>query len=209
MINRRQFLYLAGTGVVNLLNMSGLPFIKTATASSEKNDFSPDIELSLAATPSEVRIFTGQPTTVWQYTGQVIKGDPQVLRGRLLAADNFSLARAVAVELGFTDKGFDAAAKPTVVLGTRRKEEEHTARNCQGKLFGRVEIEPDVSLVEVKNAPVIVGQFMDLPLGDDVPAECFAAAELPDEDSPHELLNSHFTFSRKGVLYHLIKVLQV
>jgi len=79
MINRRQFLYLAGAGAANLLNMNGLPFPKTGIASSQKDDFFPDLELSLTARPSEVQIFPGQPTTVWQYKGQVIKGDPTSL----------------------------------------------------------------------------------------------------------------------------------
>ncbi|MEJ2219247.1 MAG: multicopper oxidase family protein [Desulfobacterales bacterium] len=79
MINRRQFLYLAGAGALNLLNANGLPFPKTGLASSENNDFLPDLELSLTARPSEVQIFPGQPTTVWQYKGQVIKGDPASL----------------------------------------------------------------------------------------------------------------------------------
>jgi FtsP/CotA-like multicopper oxidase with cupredoxin domain len=76
MIDRRQFLYLAGAGALNLLNVKGLPFSKTVMASSKNNDFIPDLELSLTARPSEVQIFPGQPTTVWQYKGQVIKGDP-------------------------------------------------------------------------------------------------------------------------------------
>jgi FtsP/CotA-like multicopper oxidase with cupredoxin domain len=79
MINRRQFLYLAGAGAANLLNLHGLPFAKTAMAASRNTEFSPDVELSLRATPSEVNIFPGQPTTVWQYSGQVIKGDPSSL----------------------------------------------------------------------------------------------------------------------------------
>jgi FtsP/CotA-like multicopper oxidase with cupredoxin domain len=79
MINRRQFLYLAGAGAANLLNMNGLPFARVGLASSENNDFSPDLELSLTARPSEVKIFPGQPTTVWQYKGQVIKGGPASL----------------------------------------------------------------------------------------------------------------------------------
>ena len=79
MINRRQFLYLAGAGALNLLNANGLPFPKAGLASSENNDFLPDLELSLTARPSEVQIFPGQPTTVWQYKGQVIKGDPASL----------------------------------------------------------------------------------------------------------------------------------
>ncbi len=80
MINRRQFLYLTGAGAVNLLNMNGWPFTSAGIASSEKDEFFPDLELSLTATPSEVQIFPGQPTTVWQYTGQVIKGDSNSLQ---------------------------------------------------------------------------------------------------------------------------------
>ncbi len=79
MINRRQFLYLTGAGALNLLNVNGLPLPKSGIASSEKNDFLPDLELSLTARPSQVQIFPGQPTTVWQYKGQVIKGDPASL----------------------------------------------------------------------------------------------------------------------------------
>jgi FtsP/CotA-like multicopper oxidase with cupredoxin domain len=76
MINRRQFLYLAGTGAASLLNMNRWPFTGTASASSTQNGFVPDVELSLTATPSEVQILSGKPTTVWRYTGQVIKGNP-------------------------------------------------------------------------------------------------------------------------------------
>jgi FtsP/CotA-like multicopper oxidase with cupredoxin domain len=79
MINRRQFLYLAGAGAANLLNVNGWPFKRAAKASEEENNFAPDVELSLTAIPSEAQIFTGQPTTVWQYKGQVIKGDPNSL----------------------------------------------------------------------------------------------------------------------------------
>jgi len=79
MINRRQFLYLAGAGAANLLNMNGLPFPKTGMASSTDNGFIPDLELSLTASPAQVQIFPGEPTTVWTYTGQVIKGDPAAM----------------------------------------------------------------------------------------------------------------------------------
>ena len=79
MINRRQFLYLAGAGALNLLNVNGSPFSNLGIASSENNDFFPDLELSLTARSSEAQIFPGQPTSVWNYTGQVIKGDPNSL----------------------------------------------------------------------------------------------------------------------------------
>jgi len=79
MINRRKFLYLAGAGALNLLNANGWPFTKTGIASSKDKDFSPDLELSLTAAPAQVQIFPGEATTVWTYTGQVIKGDPNSL----------------------------------------------------------------------------------------------------------------------------------
>ena len=49
MINRRQFLYLAGAGATNLLNVNGWPFAKAGLASSK------------------VPIFPGEPTMVWRY----------------------------------------------------------------------------------------------------------------------------------------------
>jgi hypothetical protein len=61
MINRRQFLYLAGAGAANLLNVNGWPFAKAGLASS------PDLELSLTAAPAQVPIFPGEPTMVWRY----------------------------------------------------------------------------------------------------------------------------------------------
>jgi hypothetical protein len=79
MINRRQFLYLAGAGALNLLNMNGVPYAKNAMASSKDDGFIPDLELSLTAAPAQVQIFPGETTTVWQYKGRVIKGDPASL----------------------------------------------------------------------------------------------------------------------------------
>ena len=93
MINRRQFLYLAGAGAANVLKFSGLPFAKSALAASETSDFSPDVELSLRAKPAEVQILPGRPTTVWQYSGQVIKGDP----GNLAHLDQSSLGPVIRV----------------------------------------------------------------------------------------------------------------
>ena len=75
MINRRQFLYLAGAGAANLVSMNRWPAAKTGLASSNDKDFSPDLELSLTAAPAKVPISQGEPTNVWQYKGQVIKGD--------------------------------------------------------------------------------------------------------------------------------------
>ena len=79
MINRRQFLFLAGAGASNLLNMNGWSFTKAGLASPKDKDFIPDLELSLTAAPAQVPIFPGEPTTVWTYKGQVIKGNPDSL----------------------------------------------------------------------------------------------------------------------------------
>ena len=64
MINRRKFLYLAGAGALNLLNVNGWPVTKVGLASSKDKDFSPDLELSLAAAPAEAQIYPGELTTV-------------------------------------------------------------------------------------------------------------------------------------------------
>jgi hypothetical protein len=79
MINRRQFLYLAGASAINLLGINGLHLTKYGTASSESKEFNPDLEFSLTATPSRVQIFPGEPTTVWTYKGEVTDGDPSSL----------------------------------------------------------------------------------------------------------------------------------
>ncbi|MGD8992415.1 MAG: multicopper oxidase domain-containing protein [Desulfobacterales bacterium] len=79
MINRRQFLYLAGAGAASVLKFSGLPLATSVLAASKTGNFSSDVELFLRAKPSEAQIFPGQPTTVWQYSGQVIKGDSKSL----------------------------------------------------------------------------------------------------------------------------------
>ena len=41
--------------------------------------FVPDVELALQAVPTKAQIFAGQPTEVWRYQGQVLKGDPATL----------------------------------------------------------------------------------------------------------------------------------
>jgi len=79
MINRRQFLYLAGAGAANLLDMNAWPLTKVGMAASKDKDVIPDLELSLTAAPAQVQIFPGEPTTVWTYKGQVTKGNPDSL----------------------------------------------------------------------------------------------------------------------------------
>ena len=74
MLNRREFLYLAGAGTVGLLagQTGGLWPLAHAAADS---DFQPDVELALKATVSESPILPGQPTVVWTYRGRLLKGD--------------------------------------------------------------------------------------------------------------------------------------
>ena len=50
-----------------------------AAASVATPGFDPDVELELRAAPGTVRMLPGQTTDVWQYSGRVLKGDPQAL----------------------------------------------------------------------------------------------------------------------------------
>ena len=74
MLNRREFLHLAGAGTVGLLagQAGGLWPMPHAAADM---GFKPDVELTLKATVSESAIMPGRPTLVWTYQGQLLKGD--------------------------------------------------------------------------------------------------------------------------------------
>ncbi len=41
---------------------------------------SPDVEVALTAAPSEVSLFSGKPTRVWRFSGEVLQGSPDVLQ---------------------------------------------------------------------------------------------------------------------------------
>ena len=56
MINRRQFLYLAGAGAVNLLNMNGSPLAGVGMASSKDKDFIPELAFKRARTQLRQRM---------------------------------------------------------------------------------------------------------------------------------------------------------
>ena len=82
MINRRHFLHITGAGAVGLLTggiTSLVDLERVHAAAKQNNEFIPDLDLSLKATPDEVSIFSGTPTSVWRYQGQVLKGDPASL----------------------------------------------------------------------------------------------------------------------------------
>ena len=81
MLNRREFLHLAGAGTVGLLAGQGSGLWPMAHAAADSG-FQPDVELALKATVSESPVLPGRPTPVWTYQGRLIKGDPWHLADR-------------------------------------------------------------------------------------------------------------------------------
>ena len=79
MINRRQFLQITGAGTAGFL-AGGIPALVNSdgarAASNPEGKFIPDMEIALKATPSEIPILPGNPTSVWSYRAQLLKGDP-------------------------------------------------------------------------------------------------------------------------------------
>jgi len=78
MINRRQFLHLAGGGAVGFVTggFGSLLNLQTAAARTKPDPkFVPDLDIALKATPGEMQILPGNPTNVWHYQGQLLKGD--------------------------------------------------------------------------------------------------------------------------------------
>jgi FtsP/CotA-like multicopper oxidase with cupredoxin domain len=78
MINRRQFLQIAGTGAAGLVTSGMTSILSTGGAHATEHKstgFTPDLDIALKATAGEIPILPGDPTGVWQYQGQVLKGD--------------------------------------------------------------------------------------------------------------------------------------
>ncbi len=77
MINRRQFLRITGAGAAGLVT-SGMTSVLSAgeadVARHESKGFTPDLDIALKATAGEIPILPGDPTGVWQFQGQVLKG---------------------------------------------------------------------------------------------------------------------------------------
>lgn len=98
-IPRRDFLKYAGTGSL-LLAANPLSLLRSNTTgklgSTGSSDFEPDIEVALRATPGEVPILPGQPTRVWQFHSEVLKGDP----GSLQTLENTYLGPVFRVRKG-------------------------------------------------------------------------------------------------------------
>ena len=83
-INRRQFLQSAGVGSLGIMAGGFLPILNSTVKASDQNKlaktgFLPDLDVELKATPGEVPIFPGKPTSVWQYKAKVIRGDSNKL----------------------------------------------------------------------------------------------------------------------------------
>jgi len=80
MLNRRQFLKFTGAGVAGLL-AGGLTSLGPASTSNVRaganpaENFIPDLDINLKATAAEVPILPGNPTGVWRYEAQLLKGD--------------------------------------------------------------------------------------------------------------------------------------
>ena len=99
MINRRQFLQMAGTGAAGLISggLGSLLDVQPARALSKPgSSFVPDIDISLKATPDEVSILPGDSTNVWRFQGQVLQGDP----GSLVHSENSYLGPTIRVHKG-------------------------------------------------------------------------------------------------------------
>jgi FtsP/CotA-like multicopper oxidase with cupredoxin domain len=79
MINRRQFLKFTGAGAAALVT-GGIPSFAGAvgadTGLKSAENFEPDLDIALKAAPDEIPIFPGNPTRVWRYRAQLLKGDP-------------------------------------------------------------------------------------------------------------------------------------
>lgn len=87
-VKRRDFLRWAGLGVITVLTGGAAAGLSACTPTSAgaikptpgQNSFTPDVELALRAVQAEVEIRPGQPTRVWSYQGEVLKGDPAALQ---------------------------------------------------------------------------------------------------------------------------------
>lgn len=95
MLNRREFLCLAGSGAVGLLTGSGVGMWPQAHAADE-SVFQPDIELAIKAAVGESPVLPGRPTPVWSYEGRLIKGDA----GHLIDAEESYLGPTIRVRRG-------------------------------------------------------------------------------------------------------------
>ena len=82
-LNRRKFIKTASKGASAAILPAGIGLACRAgngsAAAQGDSNFVPHLEINLTAKPSDVQILDGASTAVWQYGGEVIKGDPSAL----------------------------------------------------------------------------------------------------------------------------------
>ncbi len=79
---RRRFLKQAGAVALGRLLLGGKALASATHAMQPAEatpDFNPDVELELAAVVDEVGLLPGAPTTVWRFTGKVLRGNADAL----------------------------------------------------------------------------------------------------------------------------------
>ena len=76
-MNRRDVLRMLGAGAASGAGLQALPL--GLHRRHVVQSFVPDVELELTAAPGEASILPGAPTSVWRFTGSVVKGPPDSL----------------------------------------------------------------------------------------------------------------------------------
>ena len=79
---RRRFLKQAGTVALGGLLLRGSALASAAHSmppAEATPDFNPDVEIDLSAVVDKVGLLPGAPTTVWRFTGKVLRGNPDTL----------------------------------------------------------------------------------------------------------------------------------
>ncbi len=97
-MKRRDFLqqFTLGTGAVLTLPGLLLSHPRRRNEAGFHPAFDPDVEIALKATPTEVDIFRGDPTRVWQFQAELVKGP----RGTLQPLENTYLGPIIRVRKG-------------------------------------------------------------------------------------------------------------
>ncbi|MDX2502027.1 MAG: multicopper oxidase domain-containing protein, partial [Deltaproteobacteria bacterium] len=75
---RRQFLQITGAGAAGLLTGSMTSFLSAGKANATgqvSSNFTPDLDIDLKAAADTIPILPGDPTGVWRFQGQMLKGD--------------------------------------------------------------------------------------------------------------------------------------
>ncbi len=106
-MNRRDFLYQLTMGAGAFLTVP--PILLNRPGKGKPGilnpSFDPDVEIALKAEPGEVSIFSGRPTRVWRFQGEVLKGDSAVLQhlNNTYLGPIFRLRQGQKVRIQFTN----------------------------------------------------------------------------------------------------------